>query len=87
MKKDKGVAIQNPKEEEEDDDDEEEDGFDRRFQNAQSAALPFSTRNASSKYDFVKVYSSDHKSSSTFIYLFNFFFLLSKFQHLLVQFR
>ncbi|KAG6424907.1 hypothetical protein SASPL_115330 [Salvia splendens] len=56
MKKDKGVAIQNPKEEEEDDDDEEEeDGFDRRFQNAQSAALPFSTRNASSKYDFVKV--------------------------------
>ncbi|KAL1564443.1 hypothetical protein AAHA92_06787 [Salvia divinorum] len=55
MKKDKGVAIQNPKEEEEDDDEEEEDGFDRRFQNAQSAALPFSTRNASSKYDFVKV--------------------------------
>lgn len=65
MKKDKGVAIQNPKEEEEDDD-EEEDAFDRRFQNAQSPALPFSTRNASSKYDFVKVYSSDHKSSSIF---------------------
>ncbi|XP_057765989.1 uncharacterized protein LOC130986564 [Salvia miltiorrhiza] len=52
MKKDKGVAIENPKEEVED---EEGDDFDHRYQNAQSAALPFSTRNASSKYDFVKV--------------------------------
>lgn len=79
MKKDKGVAIENPNEEE---DDVEGDDFDRHHKIAQSTALPFSTRNASSKYDFVKVYSSDQKSSSIFLFSSNFIVRIST----LVQF-
>lgn len=68
MKKEKGVLIENPRHEEEEDDEDEGDDFDRRYKTAQSAALPFSTRNASSKYDFVKVYSSDQKSPPQFLF-------------------
>ncbi|GFQ04706.1 2-phosphoglycerate kinase [Phtheirospermum japonicum] len=58
MKKDKGVAVGSPSKNEEEDDDEEGaagEYFDHRNKIALSAALSFSTRNASSKYDFVKV--------------------------------
>lgn len=61
MKKEKGVAIENPSNKEEEEDDEEED---HRNKIAQSSGLPFSTRNASSKYDFVKVL----KSGSNYLY-------------------
>ncbi|KAL8557401.1 hypothetical protein ACS0TY_004726 [Phlomoides rotata] len=50
MKKEKGVAIENPNNYEE-----EEEEEDHRNKITQSSGLPFSTRNASSKYDFVKV--------------------------------
>ncbi|KAI3458310.1 hypothetical protein Pfo_014973 [Paulownia fortunei] len=53
MKKEKGVAIGNPSKNQEEE--QEGEDFDHRNKIALSAALPFSTRNASSKYDFVKV--------------------------------
>lgn len=62
MKKGKGVAIENPSNNE---DEEEED---HRNKIAQSPGLPFSTRNASSKYDFVKV----RKSGSNYLCLLHF---------------
>ncbi|KAL6530277.1 hypothetical protein OROHE_014630 [Orobanche hederae] len=57
MKKDKGVAVENPSRNPEEEEDERVGGefFDHRNEIGLSAALPFSTRNASSKYDFVKV--------------------------------
>ncbi|KAL6580578.1 hypothetical protein OROMI_008602 [Orobanche minor] len=58
MKKDKGVAVENPSRNPEEEEEDERVGgefFDHRNEIGLSAALPFSTRNASSKYDFVKV--------------------------------
>ncbi|KAL3647504.1 hypothetical protein CASFOL_008472 [Castilleja foliolosa] len=55
MKKDKGVAVEIPGQNEEEEEDEEGEYFVNRNKIALSAALSFSTRNASSKYDFVKV--------------------------------
>ncbi|KAG8381532.1 hypothetical protein BUALT_Bualt06G0131500 [Buddleja alternifolia] len=49
LKKEKGIAIESPSRSHEDED------FDYRNEIPHSAALPFSTRNASSKYDFVKI--------------------------------
>ncbi|KAL8520638.1 hypothetical protein ACS0TY_011249 [Phlomoides rotata] len=50
MKKEKGVAIESPNNYEE-----EEEEEDHRNNITQSSGLPFPTRNAFSKYDFVKV--------------------------------
>ncbi|CAI9774978.1 unnamed protein product [Fraxinus pennsylvanica] len=47
MKKDKELVMENPSKNEEEEDDD--------YENQRAAAFPFSTRNASSKYDFVKV--------------------------------
>ncbi|KAL2558493.1 P-loop containing nucleoside triphosphate hydrolase superfamily protein [Forsythia ovata] len=47
MKKDKELVMENPSRNEEEEDDD--------YENQRAAAFPFSTRNASSKYDFVKV--------------------------------
>ncbi|KAL3645190.1 hypothetical protein CASFOL_010370 [Castilleja foliolosa] len=55
MKKDKGVEVESPSKNEEEDEGAEGECFDNRNKIALSAALSFSTRNASSKYDFVKV--------------------------------
>lgn len=47
MKKDKELVMENPSRNEEEEDDD--------YDNQRAAAFPSSTRNASSKYDFVKV--------------------------------
>ncbi|CAA0834566.1 P-loop containing nucleoside triphosphate hydrolases superfamily protein [Striga hermonthica] len=54
MRKDKGVAAASPSKNQEDEE-EEEHAQGEYYDHQNKIAIPFSTRNASSKYDFVKV--------------------------------